>query len=234
MTIDTSSHMENDIKSNTRQIITDQSLEKCKNYYAFFDFDGTITKKDSFFEFIKFTIPTKVLMKGLVYEIPNFMKYLVGIYDSTMMKERIISRFYKGWRYARLETLAENFAKQKLPKIVKKEALYRIKWHIREGHTVAIVTGSLEFYVKAWVRSLVEIDDSFRFLDVIGTQIEVKNGIVTGRINGANCVGRQKVVSIMQKYKINLDDVIYAYGDSAGDIDMMKIANFRLFRNYRL
>jgi phosphatidylglycerophosphatase C len=63
--------------------------------------------------------------------------------------------------------------------------------------------------------------------------LEVKNGVVTGKIDGKNCNGKEKAKRIKQAINLNEYDSIYAYGDSAGDKQMLALATYTYYKNFK-
>ena len=64
---------------------------------------------------------------------------------------------------------------------------------------------------------------------VTGTRLEVSNGKITGRIDGANCYGAEKTRRIreyLESHNISREQCnITAYGDSRGDKEMTDYAD---------
>jgi phosphatidylglycerophosphatase C len=190
---------------------------------AFFDFDGTITKKDSFIEFIKFAVGKKKFIKGLIILSPILILYKLKIISNYKAKQKVISYFFKGYNKSQFQNIAKEFSLKIIDKIIKPEMLEKIKWHKLQGHKIIIVSASLECYLKPWC----DKND----LDIIATKLEFKNNIFTGNLETKNCYGKEKVNRIKQKYDLNQFNYIYAYGDSKGDKEMLSIANKKFYKN---
>jgi phosphoserine phosphatase len=60
---------------------------------------------------------------------------------------------------------------------------------------------------------------------LIGTKLEVKDGILTGQLATKNCYGSEKVRRIREIYNIDECEHIYAYGDSRGDKELLDFAD---------
>lgn len=191
---------------------------------AFFDFDGTITKKDSLFLFLKFLVGKQRFYQGLLCNIHYLLGYVLGWISNASAKEKIVAYFLKG--------LSEDFLLQKsqdflpiLEKIIRKDALFRICWHQNQGDRVVIVSATFLCYLLPLAQRLE--------VECIATELGFQNGVVTGRFATPNCYGIEKVKRIKQQY--NLDDYrkIYAYGDSKGDKEMLEIATQRFYRFFK-
>ncbi len=183
---------------------------------AIFDFDGTITKGDSLFAFIRFTHgPVKTTI-GLILLSPFLFLYLIKIFPNWLTKEIVLMYCYRGWTLDRFNEFASEFAQTDLKNIVKQSAVDKINWHKQQGHTVVVVSASIENYLSEWCR--------IHGLDLLGTRLETKNGRLTGKIEGKNCHGQEKIRRIKEKYDLKSFELIYAYGDTKGDLTLKEIA----------
>jgi phosphatidylglycerophosphatase C len=190
---------------------------------AFFDFDGTITNKDSFIEFIKFAVGNKKFIKGFVFLSPVLVLYKLKLIPNDIAKQKVISYFFQGYEESDFKVIAKEFSLKIIDKIVKNEMLERIKWHKSQGHKVVIVSASMECWLKPWCEKY--------DLDIIATKLEFKNGFVTGKFLTKNCFGIEKVRCIKEIYNLEKFDYIYAYGDSKGDKYMLALADEGFYIN---
>lgn len=184
---------------------------------AIFDFDGTITKKDSFVEFIFYTHGTaKTFLNGLVLS-PILILYFLKILPNWKTKEIFLTYFYKGWDKKRFNAAALNYSQKKLPQIIKKSAMEKLQWHKKEEHKVVVVSASFENYLQPWCQK--------EGLDLIATKVEFIDNKISGNFMGKNCYGEEKISRIKEKYNLKSFDCIYAYGDSKGDLALKNIAS---------
>ena len=70
-------------------------------------------------------------------------------------------------------------------------------------------------------------------LKLIATRLEVKNGKITGGIEGRNCRGEQKVVCILEQWNLDEYNEIYAYGNSPDDKPMLALATKSFYKPFR-
>lgn len=191
---------------------------------AFFDFDGTITKKDSFLEFVSFTHGKFKLYLGLLIHLNLVIKFLLHLDSGELLKEKLITYFYKSYSKASFEQLGVDFFNNKLPNIIYSEALERIEWHKNQGHKVVVVTASIKEWIKPWCNKL--------DINVISTEVEVIDNKLTGKLKTKNCNGKEKVNRIKKKYNLNDIEYSYAYGNSKGDKELLSIANEKFYRYF--
>jgi HAD superfamily hydrolase (TIGR01490 family) len=193
------------------------------NVVALFDFDGTITRRDSLLPFLwQLFGPLKLAAYALLLS-PLLLGYLLRIIPNGVAKERLLGRMLGGMEMTRLGAEAQRFARDFLPQIVRRSSAERIAWHQGQGHRVIIVSASLELYLRPWAEAL-------GVVDVLATRLREEQGRVVSGFSGVNCFGEVKA----QRVKEYLGDMtameIYAYGDSRGDTQMLAMANHAYYR----
>ena len=185
---------------------------------AFFDFDGTISTKDSLVEFIKFSVGKYRYYYGLLRLSPLLVLYILKIIPNNIAKEKLLSNYFKDWDIEEFEKLAEKYSETELNHIIKPSAIEKIKWHQEQGHKVVVVSASIDSWLQKWC--------DYYQIELIATQLEFKNGKLTGRFATKNCYGIEKVNRIKAQFDLSKFEHIYAYGDSAGDKEMLAISTY--------
>jgi HAD superfamily hydrolase (TIGR01490 family) len=185
---------------------------------ALFDFDGTITDKDSFFYFLLFTQGGKanLIAKGLPL-VPILMLYKLGLLNNGKAKQIVIAYFFKGKNKDDFQLSCEKFASEVLPTLLREKAIERIHWHLRKQDRVFIISASIEDYMRPLVENL--------GVELIATKLEYTNDTVSGYFSGNNCYGKEKVKRLDEILKRSDFKRIYAYGDSKGDKEMLTVAD---------
>src|SRR5688500_12175197 len=117
---------------------------------AFFDFDGTITKKDSMIEFIRFCFGDKAYFKSLVILSPYFAGMKLGVVRNSVAKEKLISYFFKGMLLLEFNNLCKKFSDERLPALIRSDAMKSIRDHQEKGHEVVVVSASAENWIRYW------------------------------------------------------------------------------------
>ena len=192
------------------------------NVIAFFDFDGTITKKDSFLEFLKYSKGKIEFIKVLIILSPLIISFFFNKTTNQSLKEAFLRYYFNNWEFDKFKTIAENYSINEIDKIIKPKALKRIKWHQNNGHKVVVVSASIESWLKIWCQK--------NNLKLIATKLEKKGNKITGKFDGKNCYGPEKVIRIKESYNLQEFTRIYSYGNSSGDFEMLKIANNKYFK----
>jgi len=90
---------------------------------------------------------------------------------------------------------------------------------------VVIVSASAQDWIKDWCAET--------GVSMIATKLEVKEGKITGKIEGNNCHGKEKVRRINETYNLSDYNEIYCYGDSRGDKPMLGLGNISFYKPFR-
>jgi len=195
-----------------------------KKVVAAFDFDGTLTKRDTLIPFALFVAGPWLWLKGMVKLAPQAGRFLTRRITRQQLKERTIAQFLGGMPYAQLQSLGEEYAREVIPKFLKKRALEQLSWHRDEGHLVVLVSASPEAYLEAWAKQM-------NVPHVLCSRLEVdKEGKVTGRLIGKNCRGQEKVRRLQDLLGEEKTYELYAYGDSPGDRELLDYADHSFYR----
>jgi phosphatidylglycerophosphatase C len=182
-----------------------------------FDFDGTLTWRDSFRAFLAWHCGRRRYAQGLACLIPAAAAWTRDK-DRGALKAAMLREFLAGARQSDLAAAAERFAAQAAPRLLRPDALRAWRrWREADARLV-IVTASPEILVAPFGRGL-------GAEAVIGTRLSVSpEGFITGALNGPNCRGPEKVVRLEAAYGqgVRLEA---AYGDSDGDTAMLAISD---------
>jgi phosphatidylglycerophosphatase C len=194
-----------------------------KTVVAAFDFDGTITYRDTMFPFLRHALDLGAFARGGLRSLPVLAAYAARLMANDVAKERAFSNFVGGMDADGLRALGESFAAEVLPRLVRPHALERLQWHRDQGHRCVVVSASVDLYLEPWTAAME--------LDLLCTRLEVDDqGRVTGRLATANCYGAEKVRRLEQALGPRDDYVLYAYGDSRGDRELLAAADHAWYR----
>lgn len=192
---------------------------------AFFDFDGTITNKDSLADFIIFSVGSKNYYWGLFVNSPTLVLFLLKLLPNQEAKEKLFSYYFRGWRINRFQKIADEYSNTQINKIIRPEAIEKIEWHQKQGHKVVIVSASIENWLQSWCAQ--------NNLQLIATKLEIRNNKITGSFSSPNCHGKEKTIRIKNTFNLSEYENIFAYGDSNGDKQMLDLANFKFMKPFR-
>lgn len=190
-----------------------------------FDFDGTLTIRDSFTEFLRWRAGPGAWALGLVKLAPALAAYAKDR-DRGRIKAASVREFLHGVDRQTLEAEAAAFAQEVWPRFMRPDALKVWNdWGERGAHRV-IVTASPTTTVIPFARKL-----SAEAL--LGTEFVFDaDDRITGGFAGPNCRGEEKVRRLKAAYGEDMA-LTAAYGDTSGDTEMLAMAQqpgFRVFR----
>lgn len=198
-----------------------------KRVLAFFDFDGTMIKGNSLPRFLWYYSNPLMFIARSMRLLPVLMKYVMGSIDAQSAKEKVFICFFAGVKQAEFMEKACLFSRSVITSLLNREAVQRLQWHLENDHICVLVSASIEEYLEPWA-------ESAGFSNVLATNLEVdKSGHITGRFLQNNCKGPEKVFRIKKKYGNLKDYEIYAYGDSPGDEQLLKLADHPYYRSFK-
>jgi phosphatidylglycerophosphatase C len=183
-----------------------------------FDFDGTVSKIDSFIMFSFFSS-----------NISWFLRYwsLVLILFPFVKKSKLKENFYlsfKGQKLTKFNSICKNFVEKKIFNSIKISFLIFIKTLEKESQIV-IVSASISNYLKPWC-------DEMGF-DLISSELEVIDGKLTGKFSTPNCNGKEKVRRIKEKYNLSQYNEIHVFGNSKGDFPMLELGTHKYYKFFK-
>lgn len=190
-----------------------------------FDFDGTITTRDTLLEFIRFYSGNVKFFIGFLLASPAIILSKFKVIPNWRAKEIVLTWFFKNENVEHFNTKGKIFAADRTPHFIRPEAQQQINQYLQAGCRVIVVSASAENWVKPWCDVI--------GVECIATKLETKEQRMTGKILGKNCYGPEKVVRI--KENLNLSDYqnITVYGDSAGDREMLALGNEKHYKPFR-
>ncbi len=211
-----------------------------KKIYCF-DFDGTLTTSDTLLEFIKYAKGRgRFLMVFLMYS-PLLVMMKLHLYPNWKAKQRIFAHLFAGMRIEKFDALCRGFAEES-QHLLRPKGITLMHEALVAGAQVFIVSASID----NWVRPFFEIRN-LKGIQVLGTQIEVVDGKLTGHFKTRNCYGEEKVNRIIQtltttqapggdtvpQNSIRSQYEIEAFGDSCGDKEMLAFAHQGHYKPFR-
>lgn len=207
------------------QPIPEQIVAASPRPIVAFDFDGTLTVRDSFMAFLKWRTAGAKWPVGLLRLAPAALTYLIHR-DRGRIKAAAVRVFLKGVPRARLEADARAFAQEHSARFLRPDALETWNKWGRDGAQRVIVTASPDIIVAPFARDL-GADQ------LIGTILAFDaQDRVAGAFETPNCRGPEKVARL----KAAFGDAVRlkaAYGDTSGDREMLQLAEIRGYRVFR-
>ena len=185
---------------------------------AAFDVDNTLTVRDCVVPFMKSVGGISRLSKVLLTDIGETFQS-VRRRDRDSLKMKFVDGVFAGKDAREVESLGIQFASKVADKWLRSDVATRMRWHQEQGHVVILVSASLGAYLHP-LGDLLEVDA------VMCTELEEKDGLLTGKLVGQNCRGKEKASRVQkwcQDSGIATEDLVYAYGDSSGDTELLAL-----------
>ena len=137
----------------------------------------------------------------------------------------MLRHFFGKMPTEKFNELCERFSAEVMPKLIRAKALKEIQKLKEHGADIVVVSASPENWLQQWCRKL--------GATCIATRMHSTNDCITGRIDGKNCHGEEKVRRIQEMYDLNNYSAVYCYGDTPGDRHMLSLANFKFYKPFR-
>ncbi len=187
---------------------------------AFFDIDGTLYRDSLMVEHFKKLIKYDVIdqKEWFIHARDTFVDWdkRQGNYDDYL--DEVCDLYVKS--LVGLDKTCIDFTSDQVIKL-KSDRVYkytrsRIKWHLENSHIVIFISGSPDFLVK-------KMADKYKVTDFAGSTYvfdgETFNGTVIPMWDSKS--KNNAIDDFILKYDIDLSQS-YAYGDTNGDINMLK------------
>jgi phosphatidylglycerophosphatase C len=183
---------------------------------AAFDFDGTLVPGDSLPGFLTRLLGRRRFTRVLAGAAPAMLEgYRRSGRDGS--KAALLQRALAGQPGSHVAAVGEDFGFG-LAGRIRPEMRARLAWHRQQGHRRVLVSASLAVYLEPFGRLA-------GFDEVIATRLETgPDGLLTGRMDGPNVRAGQK--ALLLEAALGPGPVeVWAYGDSAGDRQMLEMAD---------
>jgi HAD superfamily hydrolase (TIGR01490 family) len=184
-----------------------------------FDFDGTLTRRDTLIEFIRYVKGNKEFLIGFLKHLHLLIMMKLGIMPNWKTKRIIFQYFFGGMTLEKFNEYCEKFAKEKAS-LLRKKGMVAVNKAVMDGDQVVIISASIENWVEPFFRFQVSNN-----INIIGTKIQVVDGKLTGRFLTKNCYGEEKVRRLLEQYPDRKEYKLVAYGDSRGDHALLDFAD---------
>ncbi len=193
-----------------------------KEIYCF-DFDGTLTYKDTMFLFLKYYNPKRYYIE-LLKHLPFFVLLILKLAKADKVKQRFIYSVIQNDTKDNLEKKAQDFFEKYSKQIIRKKALNFIQKKQEEKSEMYLVSASLDIWLDPFAK--------YFGMTLVATKTEFINNRFTGRFIGENCNGSEKVKRLEKMLKDIKQRRVIAFGDTKADKPMLEWAdegNYKYF-----
>lgn len=196
---------------------------------AAFDFDGTLTQRDTFTVFLARGLGWPRFLWALLRCLPWLAGYALRVVPNNVAKGKLMQATLAGRSVKEMQDWTTRWLAQDFPGQLREGAMARLAWHREAGHCCVMVSASPDIYLPRVARQL-------GFDALLCTEMEVEGEHLTGRMKTPNCHGEQKVVRLRawaaERFgAAGLEGAtLYAYGDTSGDKPMLRLARHAWYR----
>ena len=186
---------------------------------ALFDLDGTITRVDTARLYVRYQrdhgeVSAFMAMRAAAWA----LQYSFGIIDVPKVAGKALAQL-RGASEEAMTWRCDDWARRYVAPHIMDGARRAIDHHRREGHLLALVTGSTVYASRPLARAL-------GIPHVLATELEVDDGRFTGRVVMPMCYAEGKIAKarqLLEPLGISLADCIF-YSDSGHDLPLLRAA----------
>lgn len=202
---------------------------------AAFDFDGTLTRRDTLLPFLRFLCGhSAVTLTMMRYSASLSVAMALDRHARrASIKEEVLRDLLVGRDQEDVRAAGERFGQRLVHERggrgMRPDTLARWRWHRAQGHEIVIVSASLDAYITPFARQL-------GGANVLATRLSVdEGGTLTGVFDGFNCRGAEKVRRL-REWGLRPEVELWAYGNSSGDRELLTAAHMphRVGRGVRI
>lgn len=191
---------------------------------AFFDFDGTITKRDIFWDYILYRLKNGLSVFKIAACGPTLLKFFLKLTDNETAKQKVFGYLFRGERLDSFENSVTDYFTNYFHRQLRSDAMARLQWHKDQQHIVCVVSANFDLLIKRFAD-----EQNIIFLS---TQVEVADNAITGRFATPNCYGPEKIRRIKAAFTDIESYETYAYGDSRGDREMLDLCKHKFYKYF--
>ncbi|VXB13699.1 HAD-IB family hydrolase [Luteimonas sp. 9C] len=189
---------------------------------ALFDFDGTLTTRETLPDFLRFATPPRRLHLGTLLFVLPVLAYRLKLLPVSVLRALLVRYAFGGLPRTAVEEAGRRFAATVLPSLVRPEMQARLDAHRARGDTVVVVSGGFDVYLAPWCAS--------QGVELLCSSLEHAGDRMTGRYAGPQCVAAEKVRRVRQRYDVARYREIHAHGDTHEDLALLALADQAIYR----
>jgi len=203
---------------------TSEAVESKKQVLSVFDFDGTLTRHDSFVPFLKFAFGNQQFNRRILRLALPSVKFLARRMNRDELKAQLISTFLTGVEAKWVQEQAVNFCRVFWPQLMRPSGLQSVAAEVDAGAVVTLCSASPALVLQPFANRL--------GIKLIGTELEIVDGLLTGRMTGNNCRCENKVLRLEAVYGPLDQYRLKAWGDTRGDQELLAAAQEAHWRHF--
>ncbi len=186
-----------------------------KKTLALFDFCDTLIGMQTANRFVTLAYQKNKRFSAVANEFVRVLGRKSGLLFGYRHKKWQLKQI-KGLSLEDMEEIVKEYVENFLIPKENKAVVEKMLWHKAQGDTVVIVSGGFSVYIKHYAK---KYDIDF----VVATDLEVCDGVYTGKIAGLDCMGINKIKKLRDTIDLDQFDMdnSYAYSDHQSDIPLL-------------
>ncbi len=189
--------------------------ENKKKKLVVFDFDGTLTQRDTLLP-LAFWFFKNGYIKSYLAFLKAYMLFKLGLMSNAGLKNKFSLLFFKG-DIGSIQSVIKSFFEKGIAYNL--DVLNDFKRCLDDSDKAIIVSANFDLVINSWL-DYMNIDN----VDVLATKLKKNNNIYLGGINGVVCRGKEKLLRISGHLDLN-NYFIICYADENSDKYIMSIAD---------
>jgi phosphatidylglycerophosphatase C len=189
---------------------------------AAFDFDGTLTRRDTLLPYLWRGLGWPRFLGVLLLSGPWLAAFALRLMSNHRAKARLLKTALGGRSDEEIAQWTAAFVQQYLPAQWQADMLARLRSHQQLGHCCVMVSASPGIYLH-------EVGRVLGMEAVLCTELVTQGGALTGEMATPNCHGQEKVRRLqdwLAARGLSQVVVLHAYGDSSGDVPLLNLADY--------
>lgn len=196
-----------------------------KQRIAVFDVDGTLLRGDCLWLAAHSAKSPWGQIKAALACLPWLIGWQLRLTSTGRFKQQLIAAFGICEAVNRAESAGRaDWLLDDLKAQINPEALLRLHWHQQQGDRVLLCSASPRLLLQPladWLK-----------VELLCTELEQRDGLWRPMLASANCKGPEKVRRLEEHLGPLEGRSIEAYGDSKGDRELLKVAEFPHYRSF--
>ncbi|MGZ8216001.1 HAD family hydrolase [Methylomagnum sp.] len=189
---------------------------KLSQVVAIFDLDGTITRNDTYVGFLLSVLRSYPSRGVRASWLPlAVLMYKLKWRNNTWLKCQFLAAICGGFHPTQLDPIVARFIAEVAAKDIRPGARAAIAYHREQGHRLVLASASFDFYVRPLAHSL-------GIKEIVCTEAEWTNGLLTATLKHGNCYGEQKLNLVKALIGgARSTAYLYGYSDHHTDIPLL-------------
>ena len=194
-----------------------------KEKIAFFDFCETLVPFQSADRYIHYVCQhygnTLVRVRYTFWRLADkihFIRFVKKIAHITIDNKIWMLHLCKGLSFDTMQLAAEEFYEKEIVPNLIHETTDRLHELQKEGWRIVLISGGYDIYLRMFAK-----EQGISINDVICSKLQFKRGVFTGKMEGIDCMGENKIELLEQHFdRIKIESQVYT--DSITDMPLLQ------------